>query len=68
VGLFDTMSVASSGLAASQYGLNVTGQNIANLNTNGYARRTVDQVEGQPSSGGGVTVMGARAVRDAIIL
>jgi flagellar hook-associated protein 1 FlgK len=67
VGLINTLSQASSGLAAAQYGLNVTGQNIANLNTDGYARRTADFAEVPPSAGGGVTVQGARAMRDMLL-
>ena len=51
--LINTLSAATSGLAAAEYGLNVTGQNIANLNTVGYVRRTVDFVEVPPGSGGG---------------
>jgi flagellar hook-associated protein 1 FlgK len=67
VGLINTLSEATSGLAAAEYGLNVTGQNIANLNTEGYARRTVNFVEIPPASGGGVQVAGARAMRDALL-
>jgi len=67
MGLINTLSAATSGLAAAEYGLNVTGQNIANLNTVGYARRTVDFVEVPPGSGGGVAVAQARAVRDALL-
>jgi flagellar hook-associated protein 1 len=67
VGLINTLSQATTGLAAAEYGLNVTGQNIANLNTEGYVRRTVGLAEIPPSSGGGVTVTGARAVRDALL-
>jgi flagellar hook-associated protein 1 FlgK len=67
VGLINTLSQATTGLAAAEYGLNVTGQNIANLNTEGYARRTVGLAEIPPSSGGGVTVTGARAMRDAFL-
>jgi flagellar hook-associated protein 1 FlgK len=66
-GLFTTLSVASSGLAAQEYALNVTGQNIANLNTDGYARRTVDFQEVPPGSGGGVEAVSATAQRDALL-
>ncbi len=42
-GIFTTLSRASSALAAQQYGLDVTGQNMANINTAGYTRRVVQQ-------------------------
>ncbi|MEZ7812730.1 MAG: flagellar hook-associated protein 1 FlgK [Paracoccaceae bacterium] len=41
-GLFD---IGSSGIAAYRKALNVTGQNIANLNTDGYRRRDVSMTE-----------------------
>jgi flagellar hook-associated protein 1 len=67
VTLITTLSEANSGLAAADYGLTVTGQNIANLNTDGYARRSVGLAEVPPGSGGGVEVTGARALRDALL-
>jgi flagellar hook-associated protein 1 FlgK len=67
MGLINTLSEANSGLAAAEYGLNITGQNIANLNTPGYARRTVGLAEVPPGSGGGVQITGARAMRDMLI-
>ena len=39
------LSIASSGLAASQAGLDVTAQNIANAGTTGYVRQSVAQTE-----------------------
>ena len=66
-GLFTTLSAASRALAAQDYGLNVTGQNIANLNTDGYSRRTVDLQEVAPGAGGGVDATSARAQRDALL-
>jgi flagellar hook-associated protein 1 FlgK len=38
-GLFDSLSMAARALDAQRFGLDVTGQNIANVNTPGYARR-----------------------------
>src|SRR3954470_21880204 len=67
MGLISTLGEANSGLAADEYGLNVTGQNIANLNTEGYVRRAVGLAEVPPGSGGGVQVTGARALRDALL-
>lgn len=67
-GLFSSLSAASQNLDAQRYGLDVTGQNIANLNTEGYARRRVDLAERLPNDGvGGVDVVGVRAVRDAFV-
>jgi len=37
--LFEGLSIANRGLAASQLALNVTGQNISNANTEGYSRK-----------------------------
>ncbi|MDO7660460.1 MAG: flagellar hook-associated protein FlgK, partial [Paracoccaceae bacterium] len=48
-GLFD---IGSSGIAAYRKALNVTGQNIANLNTEGYRRRDVSLTEISGSQGG----------------
>ena len=48
-GLFD---IGSSGIAAYRKALNVTGQNIANLNTDGYRRRDVSLTEISGSQGG----------------
>lgn len=41
---FGGFITAQLGLSASQQALNVTGQNIANINTAGYTRQTLDQV------------------------
>jgi flagellar hook-associated protein 1 FlgK len=40
--LLSVLNVARDGLLAQTAGVNVTGQNIANVNTPGYARRTVN--------------------------
>ena len=66
-GLLTTLTQASRALGAQEYGLNVTGQNIANLNTEGYSRRTVDLQEVAPGAGGGVDAVSARACRDALL-
>ena len=66
-GLFASLTMAARSVAAQEYGLNVTGQNIANLNTDGYARRTVSLYEVTPSAGGGVEAVGARAQRDVLL-
>lgn len=40
---FGALSVALSGLRAAQRGLDVTGQNLANVNTEGYSRQRMEQ-------------------------
>ncbi|MGE3957538.1 MAG: flagellar hook-associated protein FlgK [Vicinamibacterales bacterium] len=67
-GLFSSLSNAAQSLDAQRYGLDVTGQNIANLNTEGYARRRLDLAERMPINGvGGVEVVGVRAARDQFV-
>jgi flagellar hook-associated protein 1 FlgK len=39
----DLMNIASTGIAASQSAINVTGQNIANVSSTGYSREKVNQ-------------------------
>jgi len=66
-GLFSALSMAARALEAQQTGLQTVGTNIANVNTSGFARRTVDFAEVAPSdraSAGGVTVEAIRAIRD----
>ncbi|MDD4843169.1 MAG: flagellar hook-associated protein FlgK [Anaerotignum sp.] len=41
---FAGFTTAQLGLRASQYGLDVTGQNISNVSTSGYTRQVVDQI------------------------
>jgi flagellar hook-associated protein 1 FlgK len=52
-------------------GLDVVGQNLANINTPGYARRTLDLAEvppvGPTSAGRGVEVVAVRAMRDQLV-
>lgn len=69
--LFGTLTSASRSLDAQRFGLDVVGQNIANVNTSGYTRRTLDLAAIPPttnlSAGGGVEVQGVRAIRDALL-
>jgi flagellar hook-associated protein FlgK len=44
MGTFDTFTAARLGLYAAQKGLAVTGNNISNINTEGYTRQVLDQV------------------------
>jgi len=65
-GLMSSLSLAARALDAQRAGLAVTGNNIANLNTDGYVRRAIQLVEGQPGAGG-VDVLGTRARRDLLL-
>jgi len=70
-GLFESLSAASNALIAQRMGLDVVGQNIANISTPGYTRRTLVLAEIPPigplSAGGGVSVVGIRAMRDQLV-
>jgi flagellar hook-associated protein 1 FlgK len=66
-GLLSMLTSTSGALNAQQVGLETVGQNLANVNTPGYARRTVQLAEVPPgidNSGGGVTVQAIQAARD----
>lgn len=65
---FSSFEIGRRALRASQLGLTVAGQNIANVSTTGYARQSV-QLSATPAAGtglvgSGVTVDGVRAFRD----
>jgi flagellar hook-associated protein 1 len=66
-GLFDSLTMAAGSLQAQQYAMDVTGQNIGNVNTPGYSRRVVDFAPFPPTQGGGVEIEGVRAVRDSLL-
>jgi flagellar hook-associated protein 1 len=70
-GLFTTLVTATRSLDAHRMGMDVAGQNIANVNTPGYARRTVDlaavPAPTRFNAGGGVEVQGVRAIRDRFL-
>lgn len=65
-----SFSIGRSGLAASQLGMNITGNNIANANTPGFSRQRVDlapsanQIQGRLRIGSGVDVQGIRRLTD----
>jgi flagellar hook-associated protein 1 len=69
--LFSSLSMATRSLEAQRLGLEVTGQNIANVNTPGYSRRTAEFASAPPteprSAGRGVDVVGIRATRDRLL-
>ncbi len=77
---FYGFEIAKSGLQASQMGLNVTGQNVANLNTDDYTRQILNANAANYSSGAdhyarlaasnigqGVEVKGISQTRDAVL-
>jgi flagellar hook-associated protein 1 len=70
-GLFDSLSIAARSLDAQRMGLDVAGQNIANVNTEGYSRRMLHLAEiaslDSRSAGRGVDVVGIRALRDRFV-
>jgi flagellar hook-associated protein 1 len=70
-GLFTTLVTTTRSLEAHRMGMDVAGQNIANVNTPGYARRTVDLASVQAptrfNAGGGVEVQGVRSIRDRFL-
>ena len=70
-GLFSTLSMAARALEAQRFGLDVTGHNIANVNTPGYARRTAELSALPPTdsqlAGRGVAIEGVHAVRDVLL-
>jgi flagellar hook-associated protein 1 FlgK len=70
---FSTFEIGRRALRASQLGLAVTGQNIANVNTPGYTRQSV-QLSATPPDGSnlsltgtGVTIDGVRSARDRLL-
>ena len=73
---FSTLNLALSGLMAARRGMDVTGQNVANANTEGYTRqRVVSEAIGAPTqpaiwarydgSNGGVRIADIQRLRDA---
>lgn len=70
-GLFDSLSVASTSLNAQRMGMDLVGQNLANVNTEGYSRRQLILTERPAtdtnSAGRGVTVAEIRSMRDNFI-
>jgi len=71
--LFEGLGVATRGLAASQLGINVSGQNITNAFTDGYSRKRIEQNAEWRRDGSygqmgfGVEVYAINRVRDQFI-
>ncbi len=70
---FSPLEIGRRALQANQLGITVAGQNIANVNTPGYARQSV-QLSATPGDGSnlrlvgtGVTIDGVRSFRDRFI-
>lgn len=70
-GLFDSLTVASQSLNAQRMGLDLVGQNLANVNTEGYSKRQLQLSERAPtdanSAGRGVTVSQIISTRQSFI-
>jgi flagellar hook-associated protein 1 len=72
-GLFGTLSIALSGLSASQQALETTSNNVANANTPGYSREVPELEAGAPitygslSMGTGVVLDQIQSLRDPIL-
>jgi flagellar hook-associated protein 1 len=72
-GLFGTLSIALSGLSASQQALETTSNNVANANTPGYSREVPELEPGAPivygslSLGTGVVLDQIESLRDPIL-
>ncbi|QGN58029.1 flagellar hook-associated protein FlgK [Nostocoides sp. HKS02] len=75
---FASLGLAARALQAAQRGLDLTGQNISNVNTPGYSRQRLDQVaqgssvvpsmwSAGPITGDGVLVRGTQRVRDEFL-
>jgi flagellar hook-associated protein 1 FlgK len=69
--IFGSLTSASNALEVQRRGLEIAGQNIANVNTVGYSRRVVQLAERPPAvpgeSGRGVEVAQIVAVRDLFL-
>jgi flagellar hook-associated protein 1 len=69
VGLTDILANARDAMTAQTFGLTVTGQNVANVNTPGYVRRQVvlETRDLGPGNRGGVNAAGILRVADQFI-
>lgn len=70
-GLLDSLSSTARSLSTARLGLEVAGQNLANINTEGYSRRTLVLAEVPPvapnTAGRGVEVVAIQAARDDLV-
>ena len=71
--LFNTLGIGYSGLNTAQVGINTTGQNVANAETDGYSRKRVIQSAATPletapgNIGNGVEVQNIERVFDNFV-
>jgi len=71
--LSSSLAIASQALQAQELEIQVTNNNIANVNTAGYTRETVNLAEADPtqagslSVGNGVEIQGIQSVRDELL-
>ena len=75
-GTFSSYGIASNALAAFQSALDITGNNISNVNTDGYTRQQVDLTQNNAMTqygvhpyeiGSGVSVDSVNRIRDALL-
>lgn len=70
---FSAFEIGRRALNSNQFGIDITGQNIANVNTPGYSRQRVQLAETPPNNyskfsvGTGVSVVGVQSFRDNFI-
>jgi flagellar hook-associated protein 1 FlgK len=70
---FSAFEIGRRALNSNQFGISITGQNIANINTPGYSRKRVQMAEASTVNvsghtlGTGVKVLGVEAFRDNLI-
>lgn len=68
--LFGMLGMTARALETQRFGLDVVGNNLANVNTPGYTKRVADLGAVPPpdrfSAGNGVEVLGVRAMRDRL--
>ncbi len=70
---FSAFEIGKRALNAQQFAIDVTGRNIANVNTQGYSRQSVQLADSGPTNlsrfsiGTGVTVQGLQTFRDQFI-
>ncbi|MBI5129128.1 MAG: flagellar hook-associated protein FlgK [Rhodopseudomonas palustris] len=68
MGLGDALSIAMAGLRANQAAMSLVSSNVANAETPGYVRKTVDQVTTVAgASGSGVSIIGVNRELDAYL-
>ncbi len=72
-GITSTLNIAKTAIAAQQYGLNVTGHNIANVNNPDFSRQNADHISNKPAPyagflfGTGVNVRQVEQVVDTLL-